>query len=88
MRILAQLEYSNRGEEIIKCPECQRVRHSKTSPPSDWKPEITNLQERETQWRLSPTGNAESTKFIASKLVVACKEGHLGDVNWEIGSSL
>ena len=21
--------------------------------------------------------------FIASKLVVACKEGHLGDVNWE-----
>jgi len=32
---------------------------------------------------LSPNGNAESKKFIASKLVVACKEGHLGDVNWK-----
>lgn len=32
--------------------------------------------------RLSENGNAESKTFVASKLVVACREGHLGDVNW------
>ena len=32
--------------------------------------------------RLSENGNFESKTFVASTLVVACPEGHLGDVNW------
>jgi len=32
--------------------------------------------------RLSQDRDTESKKFISTKLVVACREGHLGDVNW------
>lgn len=32
--------------------------------------------------RHSPDGNEKSTEFFSARYVIACKQGHLGDVNW------
>ena len=52
-KVLAKVQRNNKGELVVKCPECQRV-----------------------------AGIQGSINFYGVRFVMACKKGHLGDVDW------